>query len=141
MVVCAFFALQGCAKTKSLSFNLSADSKINLNDKGESSPLVVSLYALKDKDIFLKSNFQSLYNHAQITLGDQLIKVKSVELIPNTKIKFTWVVPLKTNYIGVVAAYRELAKSEWRTVFKLNKGYKEMLLKQDRVMHLSFSSR
>lgn len=93
------------------------DLNPDLNDRP--SPLIVRLYELKAPGAFTSADFFSLYAKADEVLASELLKQKELIIKPGEKRSLELALTPETRYIGLLAAYRELDRSEWRTVIKI----------------------
>ena len=112
---CDIFSSQPEAK-----FSVQAAQYLNPNVYGAPSPVVLSFYELKTPYPFKNATFFQLNQNAAAVLGDSLIDKQTVEVRPNSSQRVTEVLSPNTQYIGIVAAYRNLDQAVWREVIKLN---------------------
>lgn len=120
-VVLSFVSfITGCSSTPpTLVANLQAANYLNPDIYNHSSPVVVTIYQLKSSMAFQQANFFALNNNALNVLGGDLLDKQEVELRP--KQAQTLKIPLSpaTNYIGVVAAFRNPDHAQWRKLVKV----------------------
>ncbi|MEZ0601901.1 type VI secretion system lipoprotein TssJ [Paraburkholderia sp. IW21] len=112
----------GCASTQktaetSCDLYLHASSKVNPDSRGQASPILVGIYALKSSAGFEASGFTALQDRARTTLGDDLVSVEQVILLPGETRLIQKSADAAVRQFGVVAGYRELNKTLWKTTF------------------------
>ena len=90
----------------------------NPDGNGKPSPVIVRFYELKTLDAFAKADFDKLYqDDAQVLAADLQLREEKI-LRPGEQI----VIPPRevqkdTHFLAAFAAYRDLDRSTWRTVF------------------------
>ena len=110
--------LVGCASTsKPTIVKASVETKamVNPDVKGRASPIVVKVYALKSLSAFNNADFFSLMDKDKETLGAEFLDKEELQLMPGQKRELQKQFPSETRYIGVIAAFRDLERSQWRT--------------------------
>ena len=124
LLVITAFGISGCASwfqsdlTK-LDLRLTAASDLNPDLAGRPSPLVVRIYELKAPTIFQNADFFSLYEFDQQTLGMDLVNSEEMLLTPGQQTDVQAALSADTNYIAVIAAYRDIERSNWRYVMPI----------------------
>ena len=124
LLVLGVLGLSGCASwfqsdlTK-LDLRLTAASDLNPDLAGRPSPLVVRIYELKAPAIFQNADFFSLYEFDQQTLGMDLVNTEEMLLTPGQQTDVQAALSADTNYIAVIAAYRDIERSNWRYVMPI----------------------
>jgi type VI secretion system protein VasD len=118
------FMLLGCFESNmpTLMVNLKTSQFLNPNIYAQSSPVVVTFYQLKSTSVFQQSTFFAIDNNAQKALGSDLLDKYEVELKPNQMQDININLLPSTNYIGLVAAFREPDHAEWRRVVQVVPG-------------------
>lgn len=117
--------LSGCASwfqsdiTK-LDLRLTAAADLNPDLSGRPSPLVVRLYELKSPAIFQNVDFFSLYEYDRESLGMDLVKTEEILMTPGQQTEIRAALSEQTNYLGVMAAYRDIERSNWRYVMPVS---------------------
>lgn len=107
---CSWF---GPSPTK-LSVSLSADQQINPDSKSQPAPLVLMFYELKSRGAFDRATFADLFYKPGATLGGDLLGQTQVELTPGETKAFAQPISDQTQYVGIVAGYRDIANATWR---------------------------
>lgn len=102
-----------------ISFVLTASQSLNVDDDGHSLALVVRLYKLKNADAFLSAPYQAFASpeSEKQRLGEDLIEVREIQLVPGQKIDTTEKVAREAGYLGVVALYRSPSPQHWKVAF------------------------
>lgn len=93
---------------------LSASDNLNPDSGGRASPLVVRVYELKALSAFNESDFFSIWDRDQQTLGGDLNAREEIVLRPGDSHGVNRTTKPETRFIGVVAAYRDLERAAWR---------------------------
>ncbi|MFM0501036.1 type VI secretion system lipoprotein TssJ [Paraburkholderia caffeinilytica] len=114
--------LASCASTQktadlSCDIYLYVSSSVNPDSRGQPSPILVGVYALKSTGGFEASGFTALQDHARTTLGDDLVSVEQMILLPGERKLVQKPCDPAVRQFGVVAGYRELDTSVWKTTF------------------------
>lgn len=123
LILLGIFLLAGCASVKRavlpehrLIANIQTGKQLNPNERGRPSPLSVLFFQLKEQENFDNAEFFDLYDKGKETLGDDFIAVSKVNLMPNITSRLTLKLKPDVQYIGVVAAYRNMQGVVWRKV-------------------------
>ena len=115
-----FGQLTGCAsvpKPALVKANFTANSNVNPDAKGRSSPVVVHYFELKSLSAFNAADFFSLAERGRETLGADLVASEAVLLKPGATLALDRTVDPAVTHIGLVAAFRDLERAEWRVSF------------------------
>ncbi len=91
-----------------------ASDVINPDGEGRPSPIVVRLYELKNLGTFNTIEFFPLYNEEAATLGDDLVYREEFSLIPGGKKLYTRTPAADTQYLAVIAAFRNIDQATWK---------------------------
>lgn len=138
--ILAAIVLSGCSwmnpysNITKINIRLNGSDYLNPDLRGRPSPIVIRVYELKNAVNFINADFFSLYNDAKSVLGDDLVNVEEMELSPRQAIHVRYRVAGTSQYIGVIAAYRDLSSTNWRYVIKAvpkEITYANMLLTSD----------
>lgn len=105
-----------------LEIQITTDSKVNTDDKNRPSPVLVRVYALSSDAAFSSADFFSLQNNDTATLGNDLITRDEFILRPGDVQNIRRKMDPKTRNIGILVGFRDLAKSKWREVYKLEEA-------------------
>lgn len=125
LYVATLFLLSACnstAKINVMDVSIQAADFLNPNIYNQTSPIVISIYQLKSSANFQQANFFSLYTDPIKALGVDMLDKRELEIQPKTKQEFVQNLSLDTNYIGLVAAYRDPDKSQWRQLISVKSG-------------------
>jgi len=101
-------------KPTTISATLDAHANVNPDARARPSPVVVRFYELKSVGAFNGADFFSLYDHDKEVLGAELVASEEFDLRPGEKRPMARTLQTDTRYIGVVAAFRDLERSQWR---------------------------
>jgi len=113
--------LSGCASSKltKLDLTLTASEQVNPDLHGRPSPIVVRLIELRHPVAFENADFFSLYGRAEQTLPKDFVSSEELELSPGEQVMLKLSVEEGSRYVGVLAAYRDLPRAQWRFVLAL----------------------
>ncbi|HEY5307209.1 MAG TPA: type VI secretion system lipoprotein TssJ, partial [Casimicrobiaceae bacterium] len=79
------------------------------------SPLSLRLFELKSEAAFQTADFFALYDRDQATLGGDMLARDEVIIRPGETQTITRKANADTRLLGVIAAFRDLEHSVWRT--------------------------
>ena len=97
-----------------ISAEVLASELINPDGEGRPSPIVVRLYELKSLGTFNTIEFFPLYNEEAATLGDDLVYREEFSLMPGGKKLFNRTPAADTQYLAVIAAFRNIDQAIWK---------------------------
>ncbi len=93
--------------------NVTASPRVNPDGNGRPSPIVVKVYFLKNPGAFEAADFFALFQKEGSVLGDTLVLVQEMRLLPGMRQAFIQEVDA-AGWIGVAAAFRDLDHALWR---------------------------
>jgi type VI secretion system protein VasD len=100
--------------------NFTVAKDVNPDSDNRASPLVITVYVLKDARQFEREDFLSLYESAAKRLGEDLVRtVRLREFVPGEK--RTEKIPLdpSVKYLGIVAEYVQYDKAKTTLVLPI----------------------
>ena len=105
------------AKVKT-AMALSAGGDVNPDRNQRPSPVLVRVYQLRADAAFNDSRFEPLYDDDKKVLADAFVTRDEFTLAPGDKRVIDVVLADETRFIGVIAAFRDIAASDtvWRAV-------------------------
>ncbi|MCA0936246.1 type VI secretion system lipoprotein TssJ [Vibrio alginolyticus] len=121
--------LMGCSAANLVvepysNLEILAKHDINPDSNGRPSPVVVYIFELSESTLFENQDFFSIYEDHERVLGPDLVNKYEVSLTPGKKEIYNASMSPKTEYLGIVAAFRDIENSNWRQVIKVDKtGY------------------
>lgn len=131
IVIAGLLVLQGCAAlrgvpelpdvhkpARSVAMHLHAGPNLNAGAGNQPLALAVRIYKLRQTSAFQRMKFDSFLSlHSeQELLGNDLLEVREVMLIPGQRYETVEKVTREAYYIGVVALFRAPAENRWRMV-------------------------
>lgn len=137
-MTCALFAaLAGCAggpasvlrkpaelpeahkPARHVALRLHAASRLNVDAKGRPLALVARIYTLRHNAAFERAPYAAFLTprSEQEALGDDLVGVREVMLVPGQRYEASEKVAREAGYIGVVALFHAPAAGRWRASF------------------------
>ena len=123
--------LGGCSYFMSdltkVDMRIVAGGDVNPDDNGRPSPVVVRVVELKSPAVFESSEFFALYQDEAQTLGSDLVATEEFEFKPGDVQDMKFALKPESNYVGILAAYRQLDKVNWRLVLPLTLKDKNQL--------------
>lgn len=103
---------------------ITANHNINPDSNGRPSPVVVYVFELTSNPLFESQDFFSIYEESEKVLGPDLVNKYEISLTPGQKETYQASMSPKTEYLGIVAAFRDIENSNWRQVIEVDKtGY------------------
>lgn len=118
------YLISGCALFHGVgpqtTVNLQSVNYLNPDVNGRASPLVVTLYQLKTPYAFKQASADQLINNSAKSLANSLIDKQTVIIKPSSQQLVHFPVAAGTNYIGVLALYRNINQANWHEVVKIN---------------------
>jgi len=104
---------------RKVDIRLHASSSLNTDPSGRPLALVARIYKLRQTSAFEQMSYESFLNtHTEHeALGNDLLEVKEVLLIPGQHYEVQEKVQREAAYIGVVALFRAPAEQRWRLSF------------------------
>lgn len=108
-ILALLIVLTGC--TRSTTLQMRGVAPLNLNDAGESTPVDVRIFQLKDDGAFKRATFEKLWTDDKAVLGqDSLAPYRVVSIVPGNNTdqpKQVAIAELEpgTRFIGIMALY------------------------------------
>lgn len=125
MVLSLFSALlSGCS---GIQAEVTADDQMNPDIDGTPSPVAVKVFYLNDLSAFNAASFWDLYRNPIKTLGGSLLGQKTIVVAPGEDDDVHLAPPKGTQYLGAIAAFREVDNSQWKQVLPLDDSVKSYL--------------
>lgn len=139
--VLAFVSLVGCllapaamAQIK-VKTELTAAADLNPDRDGRASPVVLLMFQLSAIDAFKNADFFSLYDPAAPPIAADMIERTEITVQPGEVRPFEAEFDEKARYVGFVAAFYDIEKSEWRGFVKLpDKGFVKKVFSRDKLV-------
>lgn len=104
------------SETTKVTVRFYANPDVNLDQNSRPSPFVVRVYELTSANSFESADFFSLYDDGKSTLGASLISLEEINMKPGDKFEAKYALNKKTQFIGIIAAYRDIDNTQWRLV-------------------------
>jgi type VI secretion system protein VasD len=102
-----------------VALRLHAADKLNVDAKGRPLALVARIYTLRQNAAFERAPYAAFLNPQaeKDALGDDLVGVREVMLVPGQRYEANEKVAREAGYIGVVALFHAPAAERWRASF------------------------
>ncbi|HEY9028041.1 MAG TPA: type VI secretion system lipoprotein TssJ [Burkholderiaceae bacterium] len=104
---------------RTLRLSLQAQQVLNTDKQQGSASLALRVYLLRDADAFQRASFDSLYDNDEAVLGTAMLRRETLHLRPGETRELALALGSDARYVAVFAAYRELERSQWRSVLVL----------------------
>ena len=130
LTLALFALLSGCSspppapKPTSVKATVQAAADVNPDTRQRASPLVVRIYELKSAAAFEASDFLSLYDRDQATLGAEMVGREEFTMRPGETRPWEKTLGPEVRFIGVMAAYRDIERARWKTLIAVKPGLK-----------------
>jgi len=98
---------------------IAADEKLNIDTRGRSTPVVVRYYILKNDSAFSSSDFFSLSEKDQQTLGDAIVLREEFVLQPGEKKAFPAKDAATGQVFAIMVSFRNIDRALWRATVPL----------------------
>jgi type VI secretion system VasD/TssJ family lipoprotein len=102
-----------------LRLALHAERSLNTDRAQSPASLALRVYQLRDAAAFQRASFDALYDRDEATLGAALLRRDTVHLRPGESRELVLELVDGARMVGVVAAFRELERNQWRTLLPL----------------------
>ena len=112
---CSWFA----AGAPQANFTIQSASYLNPDIQNNPEPIVVTVYQLKNQFAFKQASYDALANNSAAVLGNDLIDKDIMEVRPGKTLEIAKALSPDTQYIGIVAAYRDINKARWHSLLKV----------------------
>ena len=120
-------ALLACASQSDQQYSLAteiiASHDINPDNKGRASPLAFMIYQLTDNEAFSAAGFDTLFTDGTDSLANTVVAKKQYQIQPGKRAMIDLSIAPGTQFIGVVAAFREQAangRDNWSESIELS---------------------
>lgn len=104
------------AKVKQMNLVIESRSALNENEQGQSLPVVVRVYQLKDAKVFEKASYTQLLDDDSALLKADLLGGMETTLGPDAAVKLSASMAVDAQVVGVAGFFRDQAGAEWQLV-------------------------
>ncbi|UXU91929.1 type VI secretion system lipoprotein TssJ [Burkholderia sp. S-53] len=104
------------AKVKRMNLVIESRSALNENEQGQSLPVVVRVYQLKDAKVFEKASYAQLLDDEGALLKVDLLGSMETTLGPDATVKLSAPMADDAQAVGVAGFFRDQAGAEWQLV-------------------------
>lgn len=115
--------LFACAKP-SIELGIASHPNINPDHSGRPSPVKIKMFELRSNVAFEHADFQTLFTNPIQALGAELLATDEFILIPGEARTITYIPNPSTEYIGIIAGFRQLDRALWRIAYIVDAGTK-----------------
>ena len=130
IAACVALGLAACGgppKPAQITGTIQASAQVNPSASKRPSPLLVRVYELKSAAAFNSADFMSLYQRDQAELAADFVGRDEFVLAPGESKPYTKLLSPDTRFLGVMAAFRDLEHSKWRSVAPVQPGKKQQV--------------
>ncbi len=114
IIACFTMLLAGCAQPPSVMMQIHSAHYLNPDVNGGASPVVVTVYQLKSTFNFQQATYDQLSTNSGDVLGTDLIDRSTIEVRPDSDQSVKQPLSPNTQFLGIVAAYRNIGAAAWR---------------------------
>lgn len=125
----ALLAAGGCGWFKSappsevaaapLEVTITADAKLNPDDREQSLPTAIRIYQLRSARKFEAAEFDQIYRQAKEVLGEDLLQFEEIVVSPGTTVKQRVDRDKAAKALALVAVVRRPSGMTWRAIVDL----------------------
>jgi type VI secretion system protein VasD len=104
---------------KELPLSIYAGAGLNTDAQNRSNAVVVKVYRLRNNATFLGAPYEAMVDpvREKTVLGQDLLDVREVVLVPGQKLEFKEKLPADTGFLAVAALFRTPYGDRWRYTF------------------------
>ena len=116
-------ALAACGSSPSrLKLSIQASAQLNPGPEGDPAPLALRFLELVSVNAFMTTPFAALFYNPSNALRSDLLDSFPIDVTPSADIKTTRVLSEQTQFLGIVAGYRNIDDATWRMTQKVRQG-------------------
>ncbi|MBR8180854.1 type VI secretion system lipoprotein TssJ [Burkholderia ambifaria] len=104
------------AKVKQMNLVIESRSALNPNELGQSLPVVMRVYQLKDAKVFEKAAYSQLLDDDRALLSADLLGSLETTLAPDATMKLSAPMADDVQAVGVAGFFRDQGGAEWQLV-------------------------
>ncbi|WP_232451773.1 type VI secretion system lipoprotein TssJ [Burkholderia ubonensis] len=104
------------AKVKQMNLVIESRAALNPNEQGQSLPVVMHVYQLKDARAFERAGYAQLLGNERALPKADLLGRMEATLEPGAMIKLSAPMAGDAQYVGVVAFFRNQSNAEWQVL-------------------------
>jgi type VI secretion system protein VasD len=106
-----------------LEITLGAAERVNPTEAGRPSPIKVKMFELSNDARFLSADYFELMGQDGAPLGEDVLVSEEFILLPGEVRVVRKRAESNSKFLGIVAGYRDLSGSAWRTIAPLPEPY------------------
>lgn len=112
-------------RTKDLSIKVFGGNQLNTTQDGQSLSLVVKVYILRSPERLASLTYPQITSteSEKEALGEELVSVREIIVIPGKSYDLVLKVPGEANTIGVVGMFRAPYGSRWKLAFDAKQSF------------------
>jgi type VI secretion system protein VasD len=114
---------------------ISAAADLNPDRNGRASPVVLLMFQLSAVDAFQNADFFSLFDPDAAIIAADMLERTEMTLQPGEVRPLEAEFDEEARYIGLVAAFRDVEKAQWRGIVELpDKGFLKKVFSRDKLL-------
>jgi type VI secretion system protein VasD len=102
------------AKIKQMNLVIESRSALNQNEQGESLPVVMRVYQLKDAKVFENAAYVQLVDDDRVLLSADLLGSQEVTLAPDATVRLSMPMEDDAQIVGIAGFFRDRGGAEWQ---------------------------
>lgn len=112
-------------RTRDLSLRVFAGEQLNTNEQGQSLSLVVKIYVLRSSERLATLTYPQITSTEaeKEALGEELVSVREIILIPGKSYDLVLKIPGEANTIGVTGQFRAPYAARWKLAFDAKQSF------------------
>ncbi|OXI71561.1 type VI secretion system-associated lipoprotein [Burkholderia sp. AU31280] len=103
-------------KVKQMNLVIESRAALNENEQGQSLPVVMRVYQLKDAKVFENTAYVSLLNDDSALLKAELLDSMEITLVPDASMALSVPMAADAQAVGVAGFFRDGRGAEWQLV-------------------------
>lgn len=112
----------GAPKRENVGLQISATADVNPDLQGRPSPIILHVLELNSEEQFNRLDYMSLTQSSGTALGPDLLGKTRLILSPGDNRNLPLELNPQTTFVGLVAGYRDIDNSSWRTSIPITQG-------------------
>ncbi len=115
LIIGCVLILASCSTTP-LHVSFQANGEMNQDTQGQSLPVLIKVYQLRNPQRFENATFADLWQTDHHVLGSTLVNVSQATVSPSSEIELDLAKYPQAHYLGVLAIFRQPGEAHWRLI-------------------------
>ncbi len=108
-----------CSTPALATLYVTADTELNIDEQGQSLPVVLRLLQVTDPEPLDSATFDLLWQQPTETLGPALVRMTDVTIYPGDTQTIEVRAEKRAHFLGIMGIFREPAGRDWLEVLRL----------------------